>query len=168
MENLPKVGLFGVGLNTYWPQFEGLYERLIGYQNEIAERIRSNGGEVVNAGMVDCHEKSVEAADLMRKEGVEIVFLYISTYALSSTVLPVVQRLRVPVIILNVQPVAAIDYAKLNALGDRGKMTGEVSTLSGLLRTRICIGIQPCRHLLRNNIGLSAGRLRVAGSAGMD
>ena len=120
-----KVGLFGVGLNTYWPQFEGLHERLTGYQNEIVERMQTLGAEVVNAGLVDCPEKASEAADVMRKEGVEIVFLFISTYALSSTVLPVVQRLRVPVIILNVQPVAAIDYTALNALGDRGKMTGE-------------------------------------------
>jgi len=125
MDTEPKAGLFGVGLNTYWPQFEGLYERLTGYQNGIATRMRSFGANVVNAGMVDCPEKAVEAADLMRKEGVEIVFLFISTYALSSTVLPVVQRLRVPVVILNVQPVAAIDYTALNALGDRGKMTGE-------------------------------------------
>ena len=120
-----KAGLFGVGLNTYWPQFEGLYDRLISYQNEISARMRSLGADVADAGMVDCPEKATEAADMMRKEGVEIVFLFISTYALSSTVLPVVQRLRVPVVILNVQPVAAIDYSSLNALGDRGKMTGE-------------------------------------------
>jgi len=120
-----KVGLFGVGLNTYWPQFEGLYERLTGYQNEIAARISSFYADVVDAGMVDCPEKATVAANIMRKEGVEIVFLFISTYALSSTVLPVVQRLRVPVVMLNVQPVAAINYTALNALGDRGKMTGE-------------------------------------------
>ena len=120
-----KTGLFGVGLNTYWSQFDGLLERLTCYQNEISARMVSLGANVVNAGMVDCPEKAAEAADLMRREGVEIVFLYISTYALSSTVLPVVQRLRVPVVILNVSPLAAIDYATLNAMGDRGKMTGE-------------------------------------------
>jgi L-arabinose isomerase len=120
-----KTGLFGVGLNTYWPQFEGLYERLTGYQGEIAARLESLGACVVNAGMVDCPEKAIEAAETMRKESVEIVFLFISTYALSSTVLPVMQKLCVPVVILNVQSVAAIDYATLNALGDRGKMTGE-------------------------------------------
>jgi len=125
MNNKVKTGLFGVGLNTYWPQFDGLYERLVGYQNEIATHMRSLSADVVDAGMVDCPEKAIEAADIMRKEGVEIVFLFISTYALSSTVLPVVQKLRVPVVILNVSPVAAIDYAALNALGDRGKMTGE-------------------------------------------
>jgi len=120
-----KTGLFGIGLNTYWPQFEGLYQRLTGYQDEIAIRMGSFGADVVNAGMVDCVEKAANAADLLKKENVEIVFLFISTYALSSTVLPVVQMLNVPVIMLNVQPVAAIDYAALNAMGDRAKMTGE-------------------------------------------
>ena len=59
-----------------------------------------------------------------RREGVEIVFLYVSTYALSSTVLPVVQRVAAPVVVLNLQPVPQLDYAAFNALGDRGRMTG--------------------------------------------
>ena len=121
-----KVGLFGVGLDTYWPQFAGLHERLTGYQNEIAAQLSELGAEVADAGLVDSPEKAAKAADSLRKEGVEIIFLFISTYALSSTVLPVVQRLRdVPLVMLNLQPVAAIDYARLNALGDRGVMTGE-------------------------------------------
>ena len=39
--------------------------------------------------------------------------------------LPVAQQTRVPIIVLNLQPVAAIDYEKFNSLGDRGVMTGE-------------------------------------------
>lgn len=35
------------------------------------------------------------------------------------------QKVKCPVVILNIQPVAAIDYESFNALGDRGKMTGE-------------------------------------------
>ena len=38
--------------------------------------------------------------------------------------LPVVQKARVPVIVLNLQPVPQLDYEKFNALGDRGLMTG--------------------------------------------
>jgi len=53
-----------------------------------------------------------------------IVFLYVSTYALSSTVLPIAQKLKIPVVILNLQPVATLDYEAFNKLGDRGKMTG--------------------------------------------
>jgi L-arabinose isomerase len=36
-----------------------------------------------------------------------------------------VQRAKVPVIILNLAPAAAIDYAKFNAMGDRTAMTGD-------------------------------------------
>lgn len=120
-----KVGLFGIGLETYWPQFEGLLERLEGYQKQVAEKIESFGAEVINVGLVDSPVKAREKAQILKTENVDILFLYVSTYALSSTVLPVVQQLKCPIIILNIQPVAAIDYERFNKLGDRGKMTGE-------------------------------------------
>ena len=120
-----KTGLFGIGLDTYWPQFEGLQARLQGYQQQIRERIEKIGATVVDAGMVDNPLKAQDAAHCFRQQEVEVVFLYISTYALSSTVLPVVRNLGVPVVLLNIQPVPAIDYEKLNGMGDRGKMTGE-------------------------------------------
>ncbi len=53
------------------------------------------------------------------------IFLHVTTYALSSTVLPVVRRAKVPVIILNLSPAAAIDYESFNRLDNRTKMTGE-------------------------------------------
>ncbi len=120
-----KIGLFGIGLDTYWGQFDGLLERLEGYQGFIEERLAGLGAQVVNAGLVDSPEKAAGAADLLKTNDVDLVFLYVSTYALSSTVLPVAQKLKVPVVILNLQPVPAIDYKEFNALGDRGKMTGE-------------------------------------------
>jgi L-arabinose isomerase len=120
-----KVGLFGIGLDTYWPQFEGLLERLQGYQSQIADKMESFGAEVVNVGLVDSPIVAREKAQELKTEDVDILFLYVSTYALSSTVLPVVQKVKCPIIILNIQPVAAIDYESFNALGDRGKMTGE-------------------------------------------
>lgn len=120
-----KVGIFGIGLDTYWPQFEGLLERLEGYQQQIATKMQSFGAEVVNVGLVDSPIVAREKAQVLKTEDVDILFLYVSTYALSSTVLPVVQKVKCPIIILNIQPVAAIDYNSFNALGDRGKMTGE-------------------------------------------
>ncbi|MDR0698908.1 MAG: L-fucose/L-arabinose isomerase family protein [Tannerella sp.] len=120
-----KAGLFGIGLDTYWPQFEGLLPRLEGYRRQIMERMERMSVAVVDAGMVDNPDKAGQAAEYLKKENVDITFLYISTYALSSTVLPVVQQLKTPVILLNIQPVAAIDYEKLNSMSDRGDMTGE-------------------------------------------
>ncbi|MDR2765284.1 MAG: L-fucose/L-arabinose isomerase family protein [Tannerella sp.] len=120
-----KVGLAGVGLDTYWGQFEGLLPRLTGYQKEIGERMTLLGARVVDAGMVDQPQKAVAAAAQLNSEEVELLFVFISTYALSSTVLPLAQRVKAPVILLNVQPVPAIDYEYLNSMGDRGKMTGE-------------------------------------------
>lgn len=122
---MAKIGLFGIGLDTYWDQFDGLLERLKGYQEVIANTIQECGAEVVDAGLVDSPEKAIEAGEYLKKNDIDLVFLYVSTYALSSTVLPLAQKLKCPIIILNIQPVAAIDYEKFNKLGDRGKMTGE-------------------------------------------
>lgn len=120
-----KIGLFSIGLETYWGQYEGLLPRLQNYENEIASHLHGMGVEVVRGGMVDCESKSSATASLFIREEVELVCIFISTYALSSTVLPLVQRLGKPVLLLNVQPEAAIDYARLNAMGDRVQMTGE-------------------------------------------
>jgi L-arabinose isomerase len=116
-----RVGLFGIGLDTYWNQFPGLRERLEGYIATI--RTKLGDAEVISAGLVDTVEKAHDAATLFRTHDANLVFLYVSTYALSSTVLPVVRNF--PVVVLNLQPAKAIDYAWFNALGDRGKMTGE-------------------------------------------
>ncbi|MEO8711253.1 MAG: arabinose isomerase, partial [Parafilimonas sp.] len=120
-----KIGLFGIGLDTYWSQFEGLKERLEGYLNIAAQKLSSIHPNIINAGLVDNIDKAFEAGRKFRSEDVDIIFLYVTTYALSSTVLPVVQKAKVPVIILNLSPDAAIDYTAFNAMDDRTKMTGE-------------------------------------------
>ncbi len=120
-----KIGLFGIGLDTYWDQFEGLEERLKGYLQEVENLLAAIHPAIVNAGLVDTADKAFAAGRLFRQQDVDLIFLYVTTYALSSTVLPVVQRAKVPVIILNLAPEAAIDYEAFNAMTDRTKMTGE-------------------------------------------
>ncbi|MEI8288530.1 MAG: arabinose isomerase [Verrucomicrobiota bacterium] len=120
-----KIGLFGIGLNAYWPQFAGLKKRLESYLGIVEGKLQRPGIEIVNLGLVDTPEKALEAGHQFRAADVDVIFLHVTTYALSSTVLPVVQRAKVPVIILNLAPEAAIDYEKFNALGDRTRMTGE-------------------------------------------
>lgn len=120
-----KIGLFGIGLDTYWPQFEGLKERLEGYLGIVERNLSAIHPQIINAGLVDNPDKAFAAGKLFKTTDVDAIFLYVTTYALSSTVLPVVQRAKVPVIILNLSPEAAIDYASFNAMTDRTKMTGE-------------------------------------------
>ncbi len=120
-----KIGLFGIGLDAYWPQFPGLEDRLKGYTERVAQQLGRAGAQVVNLGVIDTPEKALAAGHEFRRADVDLIFLHVTTYALSSTVLPVVRRAKVPVIILNLSPSAAIDYDWFNGLGDRTKMTGE-------------------------------------------
>jgi len=120
-----RLGLFGIGLSTYWPQFEGLREKLVGYIEQVAHRLERPGVQVVNLGLIDTPEKAVAAGHQFRREDVDMIFLYVTTYALSATVLPVVRRAGVPVIVLNLSPSAAIVYEHFNRLSDRTRMTGE-------------------------------------------
>lgn len=125
MKRQLRVGLFGIGLDTYWPQFKGLKQRLEGYVQVVEKKLARPGVEVVNLGLIDNPVKALEAGHQFREADVDVIFLHVTTYALSSTVLPVVQRAKVPVIILNLAPAAAIDYASFNKMGDRTAMTGE-------------------------------------------
>jgi L-arabinose isomerase len=120
-----KIGLFGIGLDTYWPQFPGLKERLEAYLGTVEQKLSQIHPEIVNAGLVDTTDKAFQAGKMFKTEDVDLIFLYVTTYALSSTVLPVVQRAKVPVILLNLSPEAAIDYTAFNSMSDRTKMTGE-------------------------------------------
>jgi L-arabinose isomerase len=120
-----KVGLFSIGLDTYWPQFPGLRERLTEFTERVAWKLASFQVEVTNLGLIDTPEKSMAAGHEFRRADVDLIFLYVTTYALSSTVLPAVRRAKVPVIILNLAPSPAIDYDTFNRLGDRTKMTAE-------------------------------------------
>src|SRR6266704_3727934 len=120
-----KIGLFGIGLEAYWEQFIGLRERLEGYLFEVSHKLSQFHSDIVNLGLIDTSEKAFEAGRRFRTEDVDLIFLYVTTYALSSTVLPVVQRAKVPVIILNLSPEPSIQYEFFNSMRDRTQMTGE-------------------------------------------
>ena len=119
-----RVCLCGIGLDAYWSQFAGLKMRLERHVAQLAERLERPGVEVVNLGLVDTPQRACEAGRQCRRQEIDVLFLYVTTYALSNTVLPLVQRAGVPVIVLNLQPDAAIDYTAFNRLEDRTTMTG--------------------------------------------
>ena len=105
-----KIGVFGIGLAAYWPQFDGLKERLEGYQRDVEANIAAMGAEVISAGLVDNAPGAQQAGDLFASHNVDLIVCYVGTYATSSQVLPAVQRRKAPVLILNLQPIPALNY----------------------------------------------------------
>jgi len=121
---LLRIGLCGIGLDAYWPQFAGLREQLEGNLRQVQQQLERMGASVEALGLVDTPQRSVEAGHACRRSDIDVLFLYVTTYALSSTVLPMVQRAGVPVIVLNMQPGTRIDYEAFNRLPNRTAMTG--------------------------------------------
>jgi L-arabinose isomerase len=105
-----NIGVFGIGLAAYWPQFPGLRERLEGYQREVESRIQGLGMNVLSAGLVDSAPQAAAAGERFAGASLDLIVCYVGTYATSSQVLPVVQRAKLPVLILNLQPCDALDY----------------------------------------------------------
>src|ERR1700733_9825061 len=120
-----RVGVAGIGLDAYWSQFAGLEQRLTGYLHELENKIAGEKRTIVHLGLVDTPEKSLATGHLCRTQDLDLLLIYVTTYALSSTVLPIIKRAKLPVILLNLQPAAAIDYERFNAMDDRTAMTGE-------------------------------------------
>jgi L-arabinose isomerase len=106
-----KVGLFAIGLEAYWPQFKGLKSRLDGYRRLVKSRLSEFAG-VLDAGLVDSAPAAAAAGELFAREGVELLVCYVATYATSSQVLAAVAKAGAPVLVLNLQPASALDYAR--------------------------------------------------------
>lgn len=107
-----RVGVFGVGLHAYWEQFPGLRERLVDYQGEVEAGLRAAGCVVVSAGLVDTAPAAREAGARFAAEDLDLVVCSVGTYATSSQVVPAVQQVGRPVLVLNLQPVPALDYGR--------------------------------------------------------
>ncbi len=108
-EKKARIGLYGVGLKAYWEQFELLKDRLKFY-TEFLEKQMKSYGEIYNYGLVDDEDTGNKAGEYFNQNNVDIIFLFSATYCTSSCVLPVHQICNAPVIILNIQPTAQMNY----------------------------------------------------------
>ncbi|MDQ4045637.1 MAG: L-fucose/L-arabinose isomerase family protein [Chloroflexota bacterium] len=116
MSGTTRLGVFGIGLAAYWPQFEGLKAAIEQHLAHIEDRVGA-WGTVVSAGVVDTAESGACAGDRFAAERVDLLLCYAGTYATSTQVLPVAQRAGVPVILLNLQPEVALDYETVDTRG---------------------------------------------------
>ena len=106
-----RIGLYSAGLKAYWPQFEGLHERLLSYNRFIQTKLEAMG-DVSNFGLVDDEDSGKKAGAFFKQEQTDIIFIHSATYFTSSMILPVHTGNPVPVVILNLQPAPAMDYAR--------------------------------------------------------
>ncbi|KRF11160.1 L-fucose/L-arabinose isomerase family protein [Paenibacillus sp. Soil787] len=106
---IPRIGLYSVGLRAYWEQFPGLKERLEEYGRFIEKKI-SEWADVYYYGLVDTENEGRKAGEWLNERHVDLVFCHAATYSTSSTVLPVHQICKAPVVLLNLQPTLRLNY----------------------------------------------------------
>ena len=104
-----RVGVFSIALGAYLPQFPSLVPEFEA-QYEAFKKTIPDTVEIIDGGMVTTKEQSMEAGDKFRAADVDIVFLQMLTYATSYNMLPAIRDLDVPVVLVNVQKLKALDY----------------------------------------------------------
>jgi L-arabinose isomerase len=105
-----RAGLLGVGHHVYWPQFPGLLEEMHRKLADVESRITSNGVEVVNFGMLDNAKTAYAAVPKIKAADLDILFIDMVTYATSSTFGVLCRELEIPIVLVAIQPMAAMDY----------------------------------------------------------
>ena len=106
-----RVGLFGVGYHVYWNQFPGLLDELLAKLKVLDGRLRANGVEVFNYGMVDKAQDAYALVPRLKADDLDLIFCDMLTYATSATFGVIVRSLDVPIVLVALQPLAALDYA---------------------------------------------------------
>lgn len=107
-----KIGIFAVAHATYWDQFEGLEEKIMGYHGDFCKMVEKNGVEAVDFGMIDSSEKAFEAVAKIQAADVDVIFCNMVTYATSSVFAPIIKQVNKPFVLVALQPREAMDYTK--------------------------------------------------------
>ncbi|MBO0709069.1 MAG: L-fucose/L-arabinose isomerase family protein, partial [Candidatus Dormibacteraeota bacterium] len=106
-----RVGLVSGGLAAYWPQFPGLQPELARAASRVRERLLGLGCEVVEGGFISDEREGREAGERLRAARCDLVVGHLATYMTSSMLVPVAQRSGAPVLLVDLQPAAAMDHA---------------------------------------------------------
>ncbi len=107
-----RVGLVAVGHHTYWGQFPGLLDELMGKFAVLAQRVAAHGVEVSEFGMVDDARSAYEAVARLKAADLDLLLVDMVTYATSSTFGVLARELPCPIVLVALQPMAAMDYAR--------------------------------------------------------
>lgn len=106
-----RVGLLGIGHHVYWPQFAGLLDEMHRKLNHLQSRLAANGVDVASFGMIDTAQGAYAAVPKIRAADIDILFVDMVTYGTSSTFGILCREITVPIVLVAIQPLAAMDYA---------------------------------------------------------
>lgn len=107
-----RIGIFAVAHATYWHQFEGLEENIMGYHKDFCDLVEKNDVEVIDFGMIDSSEKAYAVVPKILAANVDVLFCNMVTYATSSVFAPIIKEVNKPMVLVALQPRAALDYTK--------------------------------------------------------
>ena len=106
-----RIGVFGVGYTKYWEQFDGLYDEMLEKQEKFIQKIPSNGIDVIDFGMVDSSEKAYQVVKQLERANLDLIFCDMLTYATSGTFGIIIKTLNIPIVLVVLQPLKALDYS---------------------------------------------------------
>lgn len=109
---MANVGVFGVGLATYWHQFDGLLDIMNKKQEKFIKKLENYEVKVFDFGLVDSSEKAYDVIPLIQGNSIDLLFIDMLTYATSETFAPIVKALDIPIVLVALQAIKAMDYSK--------------------------------------------------------
>ena len=107
-----RVGLFGVGHASYWPQFPGLLEEMRHKLSRFAAKVQACDVELVDFGLVDDSRSAYALRAKLKAASLDVIFCDLVTYATSATFGVIIRDLDVPIVLVALQPMQAMDYAR--------------------------------------------------------
>jgi L-arabinose isomerase len=110
--NSHRIGVFGVGFDKYWGQFPGLYDELMQKHDVLLTRLSNKGATILNFGMVDNPVRAYEVVKELEAANLDLIFCNMLTYATSGTFGIIIKTLSIPVVLVALQPLKALDYSK--------------------------------------------------------
>ena len=107
-----NIGIFGVGFNKYWPQFDGLLDELTGKLNIFIDKVKAYEVKVTSFGIADDAASAYAILPKLRAAYLDLVFCHMLTYATSATFGAIIRALDIPLVLVSLQPLKALDYSK--------------------------------------------------------
>ncbi len=105
----PRIGVLPTGHFYYWDQFPELKE--MGQKMyEASKKHFEKIGDVISPGLVDTMEKAQLAGEFFQKQDIDILFIFPFGYTPGMCVLPAVEKLDIPIRILNAHEDSSYDY----------------------------------------------------------